>query len=131
MARVTVADCVDKVETRFELVVLCAQRAHDIRSGAQITVDRDNDKDPVIALREFAQEHINADFLKEELVNKLQKFNPIDSPDEPEEEDGVEVAAEEDFEYIADPSSLCLSEEDALIEQEVSLTDDTNLSNRN
>lgn len=130
MARVTVSDCVDKVDTRFELVVLCAQRAHDIRSGAQITVDRDNDKDPVIALREVALERLNADFLKEELVNKLQKFHHIDTPDEAEEVEGVDMSVEEEFDYITDPSSLCLTEEDALIEQEVSLSEESSLENR-
>lgn len=130
MARVTVSDCVDKVDTQFELVVLCAQRAHDIRSGAQITVDRDNDKDPVIALREFAKEHISAEFLKEELIKKLQKYNQIDTIDESEEVSTASESAEEDFDYIADPSSLCLTEEDALIEQEVELADDIDLMNR-
>lgn len=78
MARVTVEDCVKIVGNRFELVALASQRARDISSGAVLTVDRDNDKNPVIALREIAHEKINKDVLKEELVRNLQKRGKFD-----------------------------------------------------
>src|SRR5437764_1526852 len=83
MARVTVEDCVDKVENRFDLVLLASHRARIISSGSQITIDRDNDKNPVVALREIAEKTISPDDLKEELVHSLQKYVEIDEP-EPE-----------------------------------------------
>src|SRR5881275_3068602 len=83
MARVTVEDCVDKVENRFELVLLAAHRARMISSGAPITIDRDNDKNPVVALREIADTTISPEDLKEELVHTLQKYVEVDEP-EPE-----------------------------------------------
>src|SRR5215218_10371975 len=83
MARVTVEDCIDKVENRFELVLLASHRARLISSGAQITVDRDNDKNPVVALREIADSTISPDDLKEELVHSLQRYVEVDEP-EPE-----------------------------------------------
>jgi len=83
MARVTVEDCIDKVPNRFELVLLAAHRARAISSGAPITVDRDNDKNPVVALREIADTTISPGDLKEELVHSLQKYVEVDEP-EPE-----------------------------------------------
>ncbi len=83
MARVTVEDCVDKVENRFELVLLAAHRARMISAGSQITVDRDNDKNPVVALREVADETVSPADLKEELIHSLQKYTEVDEP-EPE-----------------------------------------------
>jgi DNA-directed RNA polymerase subunit omega len=83
MARVTVEDCIDKVENRFDLVLLASHRARMISSGSQITVDRDNDKNPVVALREIADTTISPDDLKEELVHSLQKYVEVDEP-EPE-----------------------------------------------
>src|SRR5204862_8364010 len=83
MARVTVEDCIDKVENRFDLVLLAGHRARMISSGAQITVERDNDKNPVVALREIAEKTISPDDLKEELVHSLQKYVEVDEP-EPE-----------------------------------------------
>src|SRR3974390_1667020 len=83
MARVTVEDCIDKVENRFDLVLLASHRARMISSGAQITLDRDNDKNPVVALREIAETTISPDDLKEELVHSLQKYVEVDEP-EPE-----------------------------------------------
>ena len=74
MARVTVEDCIDKVENRFDLVLLASHRARTISSGSQITVERDNDKNPVVALREIAEKTISPDDLKEELVHSLQKY---------------------------------------------------------
>jgi len=83
MARVTVEDCIDKVENRFELVLLAAHRARMISSGAQITVDRDNDKNPIVALREVADQAISPEDLKEDLIHSLQKYVEVDEP-EPE-----------------------------------------------
>jgi DNA-directed RNA polymerase subunit omega len=83
MARVTVEDCIDKVENRFDLVLLASHRARMVSAGQQITVDRDNDKNPVVALREIAEETVEADDLKEELIHSLQKYTEVDEP-EPE-----------------------------------------------
>lgn len=82
MARVTVEDCILKVPNRFELVLLSAQRARDIAGGGQLTVDRDNDKNPVVALREIADETIALDALQENLIKSMQKHVEIDEPDE-------------------------------------------------
>ena len=83
MARVTVEDCIDKVENRFELVLLASHRARMVSSGAQITIDRDNDKNPVVALREIADQTISPGDLKEDLIHSLQKYVEVDEP-EPE-----------------------------------------------
>jgi DNA-directed RNA polymerase subunit omega len=83
MARVTVEDCIDKVENRFELVLLASHRARMVSSGSQITVDRDNDKNPVVALREIADQTISPGDLKEDLIHSLQKYVEVDEP-EPE-----------------------------------------------
>jgi DNA-directed RNA polymerase subunit omega len=83
MARVTVEDCIDKVENRFDLVLLASHRARTISSGEQITIDRDNDKNPVVALREIAETTVSPDDLKEQLVHSLQKYVEVDEP-EPE-----------------------------------------------
>ena len=83
MARVTVEDCIDKVENRFDLVLLASHRARTISSGSQITVERDNDKNPVVALREIAGETIRPGDLKEDLIHSLQKYVEVDEP-EPE-----------------------------------------------
>jgi len=81
MARVTVEDCIDKVENRFDLVLLAAHRARMISSGTQIAVDRDNDKNPVVALREIAEKAISPEDLKEEFVHSLQKYVEVDEPE--------------------------------------------------
>ena len=83
MARVTVEDCIDKVENRFDLVLLASHRARMISSGSQITVDRDNDKNPVVALREIADTTVSPGDLKEDLIHSLQKYVEVDEP-EPE-----------------------------------------------
>ncbi|AGB47205.1 DNA-directed RNA polymerase subunit omega [Mesorhizobium sp. CO1-1-7] len=88
MARVTVEDCIDKVDNRFELVLLAGHRARQISQGAQITVPRDNDKNPVIALREIADETLSPDDLKEDLIHSLQKHVEVDEP----EADGEVIA---------------------------------------
>ena len=82
MARVTVEDCVDKVPNRFELVMLAAHRAREISAGAPITVDRDNDKNPVVSLREIADETQRADDLRERLIESNQSQIEIDEPEE-------------------------------------------------
>ncbi|MEQ3650356.1 DNA-directed RNA polymerase subunit omega [Hyphomonas sp.] len=76
MARVTVEDCVEKVPNRFELVLLAAHRSRMIREGSPITVDRDNDKDPVVSLREIADESIDLKVVKEALISNLQDIRP-------------------------------------------------------
>ena len=81
MARVTVEDCIDKVDNRFDLVLLAAHRARMISSGSQLTVDRDNDKNPVVSLREIADSSISPEDLREELVHSLQKFVEVDEPE--------------------------------------------------
>lgn len=81
MARVTVEDCIDKVENRFDLVLLASHRARMISSGTQITVDRDNDKNPVVALREIADKTISPEDLQEDLIHSLQKFVEVDEPE--------------------------------------------------
>ena len=82
MARVTVEDCVDKVPNRFELVMLAAHRAREVSAGAAITVDRDNDKNPVVALRELAEETQSADELRERLIESNQSQIEVDEPEE-------------------------------------------------
>ena len=78
MARVTVEDCVDKIPNRFDLVLLAAQRAREISGGAELTIERDRDKNPVVALREIADETVNPVHLKETLVASLQRVLPED-----------------------------------------------------
>ena len=82
MARVTVEDCVDKVTNRFELVMLAAHRAREIASGSAITVDRDNDKNPVVSLREIAEETQSAEDLRERLIESNQSQIEVDEPEE-------------------------------------------------
>ena len=84
MARVTVEDCVEKVPSRFELVLLAAQRAREISSGAPLTIDRDNDKDPVVALREIADGTITPEELREARIRSMQRYVERDEPEEDE-----------------------------------------------
>lgn len=81
MARVTVEDCIDKIQNRFELVMIAAQRARKIGSGAPLTIERDNDKNPVVSLREIAQETVDLDGLKEELIRNHQRMVTYDEDD--------------------------------------------------
>jgi DNA-directed RNA polymerase subunit omega len=83
MARVTVEDCVDKVDNRFELVLLAGHRSRMISNGSPLTIERDNDKNPVVALREIADETVSPGDLKEDLIHSLQKYVEVDEP-EPE-----------------------------------------------
>ena len=82
MARVTVEDCVDKVPNRFELVMLAAHRAREIAAGSTVTVDRDNDKNPVVSLREIVDETQSADELRERLIESNQNQIEVDEPEE-------------------------------------------------
>lgn len=82
MARVTVEDCVDKVPNRFELVMLAAHRAREISAGSAITVDRDNDKNPVVALREIAEETQGTEELRERMIEANQTQIEVDEPEE-------------------------------------------------
>ncbi len=82
MARVTVEDCVDKVPNRFELVMLAAHRAREISAGSAISVNRDNDKNPVVSLREIAEETQSADDLRERLIESNQNQIEVDEPEE-------------------------------------------------
>lgn len=84
MARVTVEDCIEKIDNRFELVMIAAQRARALSSGGELTVERDNDKNPVIALREIAEETLDLKEIEENLVKGLQKYVEPDEPDEEE-----------------------------------------------
>lgn len=96
MARVTVEDCIDKVENRFELVLLASHRARMISSGSPLTIDRDNDKNPVVALREIADVTISTGDLKEDLIHSLQKYVEVDEPEQSEPVAGlIGTAAEE------------------------------------
>ncbi len=81
MARVTVEDCVDKVENRFELVLIASHRARMIAAGTPVMVDRDNDKNPVIALREIAESALAPEDLKEDFIQSLQKQVEVDEPE--------------------------------------------------
>src|SRR3970282_2567927 len=81
MARVTVEDCIDKIPNRFELVLLASHRARTISAGAQIAVQRDNDKNPVVALREIADKKIASDDLREDFIHSMQKYVEVDEPE--------------------------------------------------
>ena len=113
MARVTVEDCVDKIPNRFDLVMMAAQRAREISAGAQIAVERDNDKNPVVALREIADSVIDLPRLNQALITGLQKQAEAEEP----EEDMMELLAADSqvagvpYEAAAEPS-----EEDMIVE---------------
>ncbi|HVZ00138.1 MAG TPA: DNA-directed RNA polymerase subunit omega [Dongiaceae bacterium] len=109
MARVTVEDCVIKVPNRFDLVMVAAQRAREISAGAQLTIDRDNDKNPVVALREIADGTVNLDELSNAVVTGLQRHVENDEPEE--EGQGFGVGAGEDL--LAEMQQAQISEEEA------------------
>ena len=91
MARVTVEDCVLKVPNRFDLVMVAAQRSRDISAGSPLTVERDNDKDPVIALREIAEETVDVEELHDALIRSMQKHVEIDEPEEEQQDFDMSV----------------------------------------
>ena len=139
MARVTVEDCVVKIPNRFELVLLAAQRAREITSGAPLSLDRDDDKNPVVALREIAEETVQLDHLKDAVVRGMQKHVEMDEPeDAPElettlfgiadptgsvigedelDEEAVDEELEEDLLSIGDEDEIGLSAEPAVEEE--------------
>ena len=102
MARVTVEDCIDKVENRFDLVLLASHRARLISSGSPITVDRDNDKNPVVALREIADERFAPEDMREDLIHSLQKHVEVDEP-EPEAVPAMTTPSTASAGNLADP----------------------------
>jgi DNA-directed RNA polymerase subunit omega len=114
MARVTVEDCVLKVPNRFELVLIAAQRARDISTGGHITVERDNDKNPVVALREIADETVELDGLRNALVQGLQKHVEVDEPEEDEMES---------FMPEGDLSFDAMASEEDVVEDGLTVTD--------
>lgn len=140
MARVTVEDCVLKVPNRFELVLLAAQRAREITSGAPLSIDRDDDKNPVIALREIADDTIELEHLQDSLVRGMQKQVEIDEPEETPDleqrlfgvadptgpvigeneidEEAVEEELEEDLLAVEDEEAIELPEAAAEAEEE-------------
>ena len=93
MARVTVEDCVDKVSNRFDLVLLASHRARQISGGAELTIDRDRDKNPVVALREIAEQTVKPGHLEESVVSGLQRVQ-IDEEDTPDEIGSLSASAE-------------------------------------
>jgi len=109
MARVTVEDCIDKVSNRFDLVLLAAHRAREISSGSSLTIERNNDKNPVVALREIADETIPVDDLKEKLVQEYQ---------------AVSIQSEEDLSLEYSSSDDATKEDDALPENNLENTMD-------
>ena len=90
MARVTVEDCIDKIPNRFRLVLMAAHRARNISAGSALTIDRDNDKNPVVALREIADETLDMDSLKESLIHGLQRVLPSEDEEEAAKKDAVQ-----------------------------------------
>jgi DNA-directed RNA polymerase subunit omega len=127
MARVTVEDCVVKIPNRFELVLLAAQRAREITSGAPLSLDRDDDKNPVVALREIADETISLDHLRVSVVRGMQKLVEADEPEETHELDldtalfGVNTPAGplgEDVDAAADDAEEADEEEGVMAEEE-------------
>jgi DNA-directed RNA polymerase subunit omega len=132
MARVTVEDCVVRVPNRFELVLVAAQRAREITAGAQLTLDRDNDKNPVVALREIADDTVPVDKLQDSLIRGMQKHVEIDEPEETIElEPNLFGVAEEalgvpgdDIEEIDDEAT----EEEELAEDVLTVEDETELT---
>ena len=116
MARVTVEDCIDKVDNRFELVLLASHRARLISQGAAITIDRDNDKNPVVALREIADETLSPGDLKEDLIHSLQKHVEVDEP-EPDPVSMIAASADKNGDEDDAPETVTfdqMSEEELL-----------------
>jgi len=132
MARVTVEDCVVKVPNRFELVLVAAQRAREITAGAELTLDRDNDKNPVVALREIVDDTVPVDKLQDSLIRGMQKHVEIDEPEETIElEPNLFGVAEEalgvpgdDIEEIDEEAT----DEEELAEDVLTVEDETELT---
>ena len=109
MARVTVEDCIEKVPNRFRLVLLSAHRARNIAAGAELRLDRDNDKNPVVALREIAESRLDLDSLGESLVSGLQRVIPADDDETPARRD---APAEETAQVAEEAKALPAPEMD-------------------
>ncbi|MFN7038584.1 MAG: DNA-directed RNA polymerase subunit omega [Alphaproteobacteria bacterium] len=130
MARVTVEDCIQIVENRFELVVLASQRARDISSGAILTVDKDNDKNAVISLREIAARTVNIESLRESLIRGFQRkskfdINDQDVDNQSQEDDNLEIEAELDSYQLENMPNLHeISDADELAGDDLSFEDD-------
>ncbi|MBD20345.1 MAG: DNA-directed RNA polymerase subunit omega [Rhodospirillaceae bacterium] len=121
MARVTVEDCVERIPNRFELVIMAAQRSRELSVGSELTVERDNDKNPVVALREIADETIETSELEEELILGLQHHGDTDDPEEEAEE---LLAIEEALTASVEAELSALAEEaDAKTQAEVMFED--------
>ena len=103
MARVTVEDCVEKIPNRFNLVLLAAHRARAISAGSELTIDRDNDKNPVVALREIAEDTVDPEELRESLITGLQQYIAADDT----EDEAAELA-------LAAPTEVQVTEADLL-----------------
>ena len=119
MARVTVEDCVQVVPNRFDLVIVAAQRAREISAGAPLTIERDNDKNPVIALREIADRTVDASQLREDVIHGLQKHVETD---EPEEDDMAQLMSSD--QWVAAAQSVAekgkaVAEAEAAAEEEI------------
>jgi len=116
MACVTVEDCIDKVPNRFELILLSAHRARAISAGAPITVERDNDKNPVVALREIADATLSPDDLKEDFIHSMQRYVEVD---EPEGEAGQTIGGDETTPALTRDDMANDTEIDPLSEEEL------------
>ena len=124
MARVTVEDCIDKIPNRYELLMVAAQRAKDISSGSPLTIDRDNDKNSVVALREIAEETVSIEELQRSLVMGLQKFVEVE---EPEEEELEIMAAERELAELDEQFSGLISAEEMGEAMQIHSSDDDDL----
>ena len=118
MARVTVEDCVEEIPNRFELVILASERAKSISSGAPLTVDRDNDKNPVIALREIATKNIDPEALRESQIVGLQKNNKVDEAPEENLYAEARESAPEEVDYSSANEDIFSQEIDVSTETE-------------
>ena len=114
MARVTVEDCVDKVNNRFELVLIASHRARGMSAGAELLVERDNDKNPVVALREIADKKLVPADVREDLVGSLQKQVDIDEPEEEMLMTPLAAPSADGTEAPADAEMVEMSEDDIL-----------------
>ena len=114
MARVTVEDCIDKVDNRFDLVLMASHRARAISSGAQIYVGRDNDKNPVVALREIADSKLAPDDLREDVIHALQKHVEVDEPETEAAPPMIHAAAPAHADAAAEGQFDRMTEEDLL-----------------
>jgi DNA-directed RNA polymerase subunit omega len=130
MARVTVEDCILKIPNRFELVVLAAQRANDIAAGSPLTIERNNDKNPVIALREIAGENVSFDELRRELVDGFRQNVELDDTEREmadmlSEEQGISFAADqEELEDLLEDESINIIDADDLNQSSLALEEE-------